>query len=388
MRVIGLAAALSLTLGAAAASETKVRIGYIGVEQPAPPVLSNLDPVPDDRALAGARLGLADNQTTGKFMGQEWVLSETLVPEGGDALAAARAALAATRVLVLDAPAETLTAIADLPEAEGALLFNATAPDAALRDGACRANLFHTLPSDAMRADALAQFLVQRRWTDVALISGAHPRDHAFAEALKASIAKFRLTLTGEKEWVFDADMRRNASAEVPLFTQELGEHDVLLVADEIGDFGRYVVYNTWLPRPVAGSEELVPQAWSSVVEQWGAAQLQSRFEDQAHRDMTPEDYAAWAAIRTLGEAVTRTGSDDIAVLRDYILSDAFELAGFKGRPLSFRPWNGQLRQPIPIVTDRAVVATAPLEGFFHQGNELDTLGRDAPETTCRAFQE
>ncbi|MCR8547555.1 ABC transporter substrate-binding protein [Salipiger sp. P9] len=388
MRVIGLAAVFSLVLGAAAASETKLRIGYLEVERPAPPVLSNLDAVPEDLGLAGARLGLSDNATTGRFLGQTYTMSEVLVPEGGDAIAAARALLASSRAIVLDASAEVLTAIADLPEAQGALLFNATAPDAVLRDTDCRANLLHTISSDAMRADALAQFLVQRRWTDVALIKGGHPRDLAFAAALRASAGKFRLKLVGEKTWVFDADMRRNASAEVPLFTQDFRDHDVLLIADEIGDFGRYVVYNTWLPRPVAGSEELVPQAWAPVVEQWGAAQLQSRFEDQAGREMAPEDYAAWAALRALGEAVTRTGSDDVAVLRAYMLSGDFELAGFKGRPLSFRPWNGQLRQPIPIVTDRAVVATAPLEGFFHQGNELDTLGRDAPESACRAFEE
>ncbi|MBY6004187.1 ABC transporter substrate-binding protein [Salipiger bermudensis] len=387
MRIFGLAAVLSLSLGAAAASETQVRIGYLSVDEPAPPVLSNLDPTPEDLGLAGARLGIEDNATTGRFLNQTYVMDETRVPEGGDAVAAARALLASSPFLVLDAPADALSAIADLPEAQGALLFNATAPDSALRDAGCRANLLHTIPSNAMRADALAQFLVQRRWTEVALISGAHPRDLAFAEALRGSIAKFRLKLVGEKDWVFDADMRRNASAEVPLFTQGFKEHDVLLLADEIGDFGRYVVYNTWLPRPVAGSEELVPQAWAPVVEQWGAAQLQSRFEALAARDMQPEDYAAWAAIRAIGEAVTRTGSAEAATLRDYIFSDAFELAGFKGSPLSFRAWNGQLRQPIPIVTDRAVVATAPLEGFHHQGNELDTLGRDAPETACTAFK-
>lgn len=386
MRIFGLAAVLSLVFGVAAASETRVRIAYLEVAQPQPPVLSNLDPAPADLGLAGARLGLADNATTGRFLGQEWVMDETRVPEGGDAIAAARAALASSPLMVIDAPAATLQAIADLPEAQGALLFNATAPDMTLREAGCRANLLHTGPSLAMRTDALAQFLVLRRWTDVALISGDHPRDRAFADALRGSLAKFRLTLRAEKEWHFDADMRRNASAEVPLFTQDFGDHDVLLVADEIGDFGRYVVYNTWLPRPVAGSEELVPQAWAPVVEQWGAAQLQSRFEELAGRGMAPGDYGAWAAVRALGEAVTRTGSAEPGTLRDYILSDAFELGGFKGSPLSFRHWNGQMRQPIPIVTDRAVVATAPLEGFHHQGNELDTLGRDAPETACTAF--
>ncbi|MFC3118221.1 hypothetical protein ACFOHS_08235 [Jhaorihella thermophila] len=126
--------------------------------------------------------------------------------------------------------------------------------------------------------------------------------------------------------------------------------------------------------------------AWSRVVEQWGAAQLQSRFADLAGRPMRPRDYAAWAAIRTIGEAVTRTNSADPASLRAFILSPGFELAGFKGRPLTYRHWNGQLRQPIPLVTPRAVVAQAPLSGYLHQRSEMDTLGLDAPESACNAF--
>jgi ABC transporter substrate binding protein (PQQ-dependent alcohol dehydrogenase system) len=182
--------------------------------------------------------------------------------------------------------------------------------------------------------------------------------------------------------------MRRNAAAEVPLFTQDLPDHDVLLIADEIDDFGRYIAFNTWLLRPIAGTEGLIAQGWSAVVENWGAAQLQSRFLDAHQRTMTPRDYAAWAAVRTIGEAVSRTGSADAAVLRAYILSDAFELAGFKGRAMTYRRWNGQLRQPIVLAGPRAMVAMAPLEGFLHQTNELDTLGLDAPESACTAFGE
>jgi ABC transporter substrate binding protein (PQQ-dependent alcohol dehydrogenase system) len=137
----------------------------------------------------------------------------------------------------------------------------------------------------------------------------------------------------------------------------------------------------------VAGSEGLRPVAWDRAVEQWGAAQLQIRFVEMTGRDMAPRDYAAWAAMRSLGEGVTRTNADDAATLRAFLLSDAFELAGFKGRPLSFRGWNGQMRQPIPLVTDRAVVAMAPLEGYLHQRSEMDTLGLDKPESRCEAFE-
>jgi ABC transporter substrate binding protein (PQQ-dependent alcohol dehydrogenase system) len=360
---------------------------YLKRERAHAPVLSNLDAVPENLGLAGAQLALADNVTTGRFLGHGYSLEVIRVGLEKDVTAVAREALARSMFLILDAPADDLLRIADLPEAASAILFNVAAPDRRLRDADCRANLLQTLPSLAMRADALMQFILFKRWGEMALITGAHPEDAAFAEALKASAAKFGLEIEAEKTWAFDADMRRNAAQEAPLFTQDLGEHDILLIADELGDFGRYLSYNTWEPRPVAGSEGLVPVAWSRVVEQWGAAQLQSRFHESTGRDMRPEDYAAWAAVRTIGEAVTRTNSSDPATLRAFVLSDQFELAGLKGRALSYRDWNGQLRQPIPLVTERAMVAQAPLPGYLHQRSELDTLGLDAPESKCEAFR-
>ena len=387
MKRLGLILVGFSLLASAAAAEISVRVAYLKQEVAQPPTLSNLDPVPEDQGEMGAVLGQQDNMTTGRFLGHSYDLKVVVVPVGGDFITAAKKVLAEAAFVVLDAPAAQQVQVADLPEAAGALLFNASSADIALRNDHCRANLFHTLPSYRMRSDALMQYAIAKRWTDLALISGAHPDDRAFADAMRKSAVKFGADITAEKAWNFDADMRRNAAQEVPLFTQELGEFDLLLVADEAQDFGRYIHYNTWLPRPVAGSESLVPAAWAPVVEQWGAAQLQSRFHELAGRSMRSVDYAAWAAMRTVGEAVTRTNSADPAVLRAFILSDAFELAGFKGRPLSYRRWNGQMRQPVPLVTARALVAQAPLDGFLHQHNDLDTLGVDAPESGCEAFQ-
>ena len=256
-----------------------------------------------------------------------------------------------------------------------------------LRDADCRANLLHTVASYDMRADALMQFLVWKRWREIAMLVGPNSPDAEFADALRRSATKFGLEIGAEKSWSFETDMRRSATVEVPPFTQELGDYDVLLVADEVGDFGQYVLYNTWEPRPVAGSEGLSPRTWSGALEQWAAVQLQNRFRDHAGREMRSEDYGAWAAVRAIGEAVTRTGSADPAALRHHMLSADFRLDGFKGAILNFRPWNGQLRQPIPLVHPRALVALAPMEGFLHQTSELDTLGLDEPESACRAFE-
>ncbi|MEO9517859.1 MAG: ABC transporter substrate-binding protein [Paracoccaceae bacterium] len=377
----------AISAGSVFAAETRMIIGYLKVETPVPPTLSNLDPIPDDMGLAGARTGLQDNLTTGKFLGHLYELIESSVSIEEDVLSKAKDLLVSTPYLILDAPSDVLTSIADLPEAQGALVFNTSSGDIALRDASCRYNLLHSLPSNAMRTDALAQIFVQKRWTDLVMITGTYPQDQSYADAMRRSLKKFGLKLSGERIWDADADLRRTASQEIPVFTQEFDDYDAMIIADEVQDFGRYVLYNTWQARPVTGSEGLSAVTWSPVIEQWGAAQLQSRFEELNTRDMTSQDYAAWAAVRTLGEALTRTNSADPDVVRDYIFSDAFELAGFKGRPLTYRGWNGQLRQPIAIAHPRALVAQAPLEGFLHQVNELDSLGLDEPESSCEAFK-
>lgn len=382
-----LGAALAACATSAAALE--LRIDMVEREVVPPPILSNLIAPPADLAHAGARLGLADIAATGRFMGDSFTLTETRIAPGDDLRPAVEALLAdGARLILVKAPDDDLLALADLAAPAGALVFNVAAPADDLRGADCRANLLHTTPSLAMRADALAQFALKKRWTRLVMLQGPNPEDAAFADALRGAITKFGLSLAAEKAWAFDADMRRVASEEIPAFTQDLPEHDLLLVADERGDFGRYIPYNTWVPRPVAGSEGIMPLGFSGAVENWGAAQLQTRFRDQAGREMQAADFAAWAAAAAIGEAVTRTRSTDPDELRAFLLSDAFRLAGFLGTPLSFRSWDGQMRQPVPLVTERAVVVTAPLEGFLHEFSELDTLGQDRPGSTCIRFSE
>lgn len=383
----GFCLAVACVFGASsAAAAIAIPMTYLRQEVEAPPVLSNLDPIPENRGIAGAEVALIDTKTTGSFMGHDYSLAVVSVEPGSDLLNAARKALAASKILFLDATPEGILAVADLPEARGALLFNVSTGDRRLRDADCRPNLLHTMAEDAMRTDALMQVLKARRWTRTVLVVGPKPEDRAFSETLHASARKFGVEILASKDWTFDTDLRRAAGQEIPLFTQDFPDHDVLLIADETDDFARYVADNTWLPRPVAGSDGLRGEGWAPVLEQWAAVQLQNRFEKKTGREMGARDYAAWTALRTIGEAVTRTNSADPGVLRNFILSDKFALDGFKGRSLSYRAWNGQLRQPMAVVNARALVELTPLDGYLHQTNEMDTLGLDRPESACTAF--
>ncbi len=384
-RGLCLAAAIICQASSAAAG-IAIPMTYLRQEVEPPPVLSNLDPIPEDRGIAGAEVALTDTKTTGSFMGHAYSLALSSVEPGGDFISAARRALATTKILFIDATAQGILAVADLPEAKDALLFNVSSGERRLRDADCRANLLHSMAENAMRTDALMQVLKARRWTRTVLIIGPKPDDKAYAETLRVSAQKFGIDILASKDWTFDTDLRRAAGQEIPLFTQDFPDHDVLLIADEADDFARYVMDNTWLPRPVAGSDGLHAEGWAPVLEQWAAVQLQNRFEKAAGREMGSRDYAAWTALRTIGEAVTRTNSADPATLRSFILSDKFALDGFKGRSLTYRNWNGQLRQPMAVVNARALVELTPLDGYLHQTNEMDTLGLDRPESTCTAF--
>lgn len=384
---------LTLILGAcllsaatgAIADALEVNILYLEQQRERPPVLSNLVAHPEDEGEQGALLGIEDNNTTGKFLKQIYELDQIIVAPDDDVIAVAKSALRGARLVIANMPATKLLQIADLPEAHDDLIFNTGSTDNLLRDGSCRPNVLHTLPSRAMLTDALMQFLSKRKWNSLFLLEGNRQVDTFFADSIRASAKKFRISINHEKKWIDDADMRRSAAAEIPVFTQAKS-YDVVVVADEDDDFGQYVMYNSWLPRPVAGTVGLEPVAWDRVVEQWGAAQLQTRFQDLSKRSMTSLDYAAWAAIRSIGEAVTRTGNAEIGTIRDYLFSDQFALAGFKGTKLTFRAWNGQLRQPIPLVHPQSVVALAPIAGFLHHATELDTLGLDQPESNCKGM--
>ncbi|MGN0925631.1 ABC transporter substrate-binding protein [Ectopseudomonas mendocina] len=375
-----LAAAFGVA-ASASADELQVRIGYLAYLPPRGPLLSNVIPEPLDAGRRGAELAIIDSNSTGRFLKQQFELQSAESEDATELLAAAEQQhQAGIRLFVVNAPAATLRQLsARLPDS---LLFNAGSADDGLRREQCLGSVLHTLPSRAMLADALAQFLAVRKWTRWLLITGSTEDDIAYADALKRAAKRFGHKIVAEKPWSFDNDQRRSAQAEMPLFTQA-GEYDVVLVADERGDFGEYLPYNTWLPRPVAGTQGLTPTAWHKTVETFGAAQLQKRFEELAGRWMNDRDFAAWMAVRSIAAAVTKLRAAEPQAIRTLALSADLPLDGFKGRKLSFRPWNGELRQPIELVHPRALVSTSPQDGFLHPSNEMDSLGYDQPEVSC-----
>ncbi len=367
----------------------EIRIGYLRTYAPQL-ALSILDVPPRDEGVAGAEVAIGDNNTTGAFLGQKFTLDVTEVEPYADVVAVFSEMVAkGDRYVLTDISAKQLLSIADIARDNGMLLFNVGATDDILREEECRTNVFHTAPTRTMLADGLAQYLVWKQWRKWVLVYGSHEPDHLFAEALRRAATRFGGEIVAEKLFPDTGTARRTDSGvvqiqrQMPVFTQDLPEHDVLLVADESEVFGTYVPFRTWIPRPVAGTAGLIPSAWHPASEQWGGTQIQNRFAKANGRRMLSKDMAAWTATRIIGDAATRTQSADPEKLDEFIRADDFSIAAFKGQKLTFRKWNWQLRQPIFLGDGRSVVSTSPQEGFLHQFSELDTLGIDEPETKC-----
>ncbi|HEX2146218.1 MAG TPA: ABC transporter substrate-binding protein, partial [Pseudorhizobium sp.] len=334
-------------------SQLDVKLGYLRAYQPQL-ALSVLDVAPRDEGVAGADVAIADNNTTGKFLGQTYTLDVTEVKLDADVKAATEGLIAkGANYILADVSAEQLLSITDLARDRGVLIFNVGATDDRLREEGCHPSVFHTAPTRSMLADGLAQYLVWKQWRRWVLIHGSHERDKLFADALRRAAERFGGEILLEKEFTDTGTARRTDSGvvqiqrQMPVFTQDFPEHDVVLVADESEVFGTYVPYRTWTPRPVAGTAGLVPSAWHPASEQWGGTQIQNRFAKANGRRMLWKDMAAWTAVRTVGEAVTRTQTADAGKTAEFLRSPHFAIAAFKGQKLTFRNWNGQLRQPI-----------------------------------------
>jgi ABC transporter substrate binding protein (PQQ-dependent alcohol dehydrogenase system) len=377
---------------ALAADPIEIGIGYLRrakVEQ----TLSLVEQPAADDGIAGARLAIEDNNTTGKFLNQHFTLEEVRLKEGEDAAKVA-IALADRNIafIIADLPADQLLKVADAIRDRGVVLFNAGAIDDRLREEDCRANIFHVAPTRSMLADGLAQYLVWKQWKRWLMVVGSHEQDKLFADALRRAASRFGAKIVQERVFEDTGGARRTDSGvtliqrQMPVFTQQAPAYDILVAADESEVFASYLPYRTWDPRPVAGSAGLIPKSWDAAQDQWGAVQMQNRFLKLNSRHMTALDMQAWTAARLIGEATSRVNSGDRKAVVDFLKGPDFSVAAFKGQRLTLRPWNQQLRQPILLADGRMVVSVSPQEGFLHQVSELDTLGVDQPETKCKLY--
>ena len=331
----------------------------------------------------GARVAIEESKFVGSAVGVEFKLERRRAKsEGRLVRSALKLVDDGAKYILVDAPAALVDEVARATKDMGVLLFNITARDDVLRQTQCGSHLLHVIPSHAMTTDALVQYLISKKWREALVLTGPRPEDEQLTAAFERSAKRFGVEIVERRPFVLSNDPREREKNNVALLTAG-ADYDVVFVADTDGEFARDVPYQTVEPRLVVGSEGLAAAAWHWAWERHGAPQLEKRFRKKAKRPMRDFDWAAWMAVKAVVEAVLRTEGGDFAAVRDYLVGDEIVLDGFKGNRVNFRPWNRQMRQPLLLVTHNWVVERAPLKGFLHQTNNLDTLGFDERDSRC-----
>jgi ABC transporter substrate binding protein (PQQ-dependent alcohol dehydrogenase system) len=374
------------------APKKNLRVVYLGKEYPEPLPLSYAEKPITDKGIQGARLMLKEGNQAGNLVGHSFELIEAIVPEDGDVVAKAKEVLAAgERFIIADLEPADLLAVADLPDAKDAVILNIRSSATSLRQEDCRVNVFHVIPDYAMRADALGQYLVWKKWPRWFVIRRDTPEDKDYLAQVKRAATRFGGKVVSEKVYDLPPGARnldsghQQIQAQIPMVTEEAYDHDAVWVLNSDDDFGDYLMYRTYLPRPVVGTQGLQATSWDKSYTESGAMHFQNAIPRLAKRPPVERDYTAWLAFRAIADSAMKSGKTSPAEVKAYMLSPEFKLEGFKGQAMSFRAWDHQMRQPIILGGGtRVPVSTSPQEGFLHPTNVTDTLGFDAPETKCK----
>lgn len=382
----------SAKAGAAAAEKKTMDVVYLGKEYREPLPLSYAEKVITDKGIQGARQMLKEANLAGGFLGFQYTLEEAIVPEDADVVAKAKELLAAgKRFFIADLEPDDLLAVADLPEAQDAIILNIRSSATRLRQEDCRKNVFHIIPDFAMRADAIAQYLILKKWRDWFVMRRDTPEDQDYLAQVQRSAKRFGGNIVEDHLYDLPPGARnldsghQQIQAQMALETERSPDHDVVWAINSDDDFGDYLMYRTTLPRPVVGTQGMQATAWDKSYTESGGMRFQRAIPRIANRPPVERDYTGWLGLRTLSEAAQKSGSVDPEAVKEYMLSDQFRLEAFKGQALSFRTWDQQMRQPIILGGGtRVPVSTSPQEGFLHPKFVTDTLGFDEPESKCK----
>ena len=384
-------AAAAITVGllcGTALAEGPVAIGYLSLTGDArydPEVAyTRIELAPGGNPIDGAAMGIADLEVVSDAVGQAVSLDHQEAADATGLIAkVGEMAAAGEHFIMLDLPADLVDQVAAATTDLAVTLVNTTAPEDYLRSR-CYPNLLHTAASDRMTADAMVQLLRTRNWTRVLMLVGPRDRDTAMAAAFRAAAERLRLDIVDERQFTLSTDPANREANNAQLITGG-ADYDIIYIADSEGEYGRYLPYDTQLPRLIVGSTGLVASEWQWAWDRDGSTQVTVRFEELTDgRRMTGQDWATWIAAKSIVTAYAKARSDVYEDIAAYLRGSRLRIDGAKGVQLNFREWDGQMRMPIVLATHNAVIAEAPLDGFLHQTNTLDTLGTDQPEHQCQ----
>ena len=336
------------------------------------------------RPLAGAKLGLKDIKPFQRMAKVKFKLMDMRIKNIDTAADEILNHIHKNniKIVLLDFPASELINIVNKISDLNIAVINISSKNNELRSFNCNKNLFHTIPSERMLTDSLAQYLSDKKWRKVLILTGPLEIDKSKSVSFIESAKQFGLKIVDNKSFLLGNDPRARDQNDLDFLTGS-AKYDAVYISDTHGEFSYKVPFATHIPSAVLGSSGLTPRAWHWSYLRHGAPQVHGRFERMNKRRMTEEDWAAWVGMRAIAEALVRFKNNENFSFQDAFVSEEFKLDGSKGPVLNFRKWNRQLRQPIMLSTDNWVTSIAPLESFVHRVNNLDTIGIDSKTSKC-----
>lgn len=301
---------------------------------------------------------------------------------------------------------------------------NVGAPDDVLRGDACNPYMFHVEASAAMYLDALTAWFVRagyRRWFYV--YEGSDQGQALYQRAVRALQLRHwgaaevgrAVVPPGQEPGAWLASEMRSARPDVTLLLLPpkaqlnfFRQPELLAMAGTVTGFPHPV---TQCRSFLARLAQVAPQSarlyraalWEATLDAYGARELNSRFAARWDRPMDPPAWAAYQAVKIVCDAALAAGSfDPPALLAQLRARDAvFDV--YKGIGVSFRPWDGQLRQSLYLVKAervdtggglaaalQAAVLVGELPEIYRPGTDLierlDQLGDLERQSRCRSF--
>ena len=336
------------------------------------------------RPIAGAELGLKDIKPFQRMSKVKFNLVKKRIKNNEDSAEVIYKHILENNIkfILLDFPASELLKITNKIIELNITSINVSSKNNELRSSKCNKNLFHTIPSERMLSDSLAQYLSEKKWRKILVLTGPLEIDKLKSNSFIESAKQFGLKITDNRNFVLGNDPRAREQNDLDFLTGS-AKYDAVYIADTLKEFSYRVPFATHNPAIVIGSSGLIPRAWHWSYLRHGAPQVHGRFERMHKRRMTEEDWAAWIAMRAIAEAIVRFKDNENFSFNDAFINKEFKLDGSKGPVLNFRSWNRQLRQPIMLSTENWVTSIAPLSSFVHRENNLDTIGMDNKTSKC-----
>jgi branched-chain amino acid transport system substrate-binding protein len=345
---------LSATLVAARGGRADLRVGLLLAPGPLAPSI-----------LRGAKMGIAEADSMAQMFGKKIELAVPPVP-GPEKLAgvASRLVKEGVSVLVGGGDERSAEALREVAREGNALFLNVGSAADRLRTERCDRHTFHVFASVEMQVGAVGVWLIEekkaRRWAVLTESDELRRAVSALAEARGATVVDDALAVSGTTDWRPALERFRAAAPEalwiglppgsLSGFFQQYGPAGLSgpLVGITPGAVGlpnlrQGVLGGVW------------PVIWYHTLEKYSARDLNSRHKRRFGEPLDGASWSAWAALKLVGEAAVRGSTTPQAIL-EYLETDP-PFDGHKGRPLTFRKRDHQLRQPLYLAQARPVTA-------------------------------